>query len=329
MENRDPDATVLRPPRALRALAWAVAALAALLAALAALLLLTGVIIPGCCAGIAAGVLTVVVTPLLAGRAEVRGDALITRADPAKTYTLPWREISAVVTRRRLLTEVVAVRRGDVWLEVGAPRRWRFRPDPAFTAAARDIARRARADLDRGGRRTPTGKLVLRTVLALVYVAAFVTLDPVWHSPLWPGRQEASDLPQACPVLAPAAGMQVRARRQALPRTGEACTIGGTLSLRADLYTYRVGDDGGIEQAEPRFRAAADGGRAVPGLGDEAAVRVSAPPGEPDRPGLVKVVARRANVVVQLTYRPRTARAPATATAERLTRAYVARIVVR
>lgn len=328
MENRDPGVPVLRPPRSLRALAWAGAALAVALGVLAAVLLLTGVIIPGCCFGIATGVLAVLATPPLSGRTEVRDDALVTRADPAKTYTLPWPEISEVVTRRRLLTEVVAVRRGDVWLELGGPRRWRFRADAGFTAAADDLARRARVTVERGGRRTSAGKLAVRAALAAVYVVAFVTLDPVWHSPSWPGRMEATSVPDGCAVIASAGGHPPVKRRLRMP-DDDICANDGTLSVRSTLYTYAVGHDGGVEQAESRFRAAAAdvaGGtrRAVPGLGDEAVAIV------PSGAGPVKVLARRANVVVQVAYRPRTGTpAAATATAQRLARTAVDRVRLR
>ena len=347
MGNRG-DRPVLRPPRSLRMLAWAVAVLAALLAVVTVLLLLYGVIFPGCCTGIAACVLAIVVTPILSGRAEARQDELYTRADPAKTFILPWREISAMETRRRLLTEVVAIHRGEEWLELGAPRRWRFRADPAFTAAADDLAARAHVALERGGRRTSLRKLAFRFVLAVLYVVVFVTLDPVWHSPLWPGRAEAAALPAACPVIAADAARLGGGRPQVQrhsDRSGrhDLCSYEAALMLEYEGFRYAVGVDGGREQARRAYEQWVSGHplgkgtarRPVAGLGDAATMLVSTYPGHPDRVDMVNLSVLRANILVRLVYEPKDGElggrsvTAATATARRLAGTAVARIAVR
>ncbi|HEY3686445.1 MAG TPA: hypothetical protein VGL93_25650 [Streptosporangiaceae bacterium] len=342
-------AVVLRPPWPMRAPAAGVALGALLLGALAVVCFITGVLIPGCCVAVAAAVLAIVATPILSGRVVLRSGEMETRADPAKAYTVPWSEVHAVETRRRLLTEVAAFRRGEQWVELGAPRRWRFRPDPSFTSGVDDIARRAGVPVARGARRRTTGRLLVHALLAVLWAAALVTLDPLWHSPLWPGRHEASQVPYACPVIAAdARALGVQSPRHSGDRTAssdgtDSCSYGdGALGLTYDLYRYAAGQDGGIEHAARELRAdatrpgpATTGTRPVPGLGDEAAMTVSTYPRAPGNASMVRIEARRANVLVRLVYQPRTGKlggkpiAPATATAHRLAASALARITVR
>jgi hypothetical protein len=344
------DGPALRPPASLRILAWLLTAVAVVLAAAAVIMYVSEVLIPGSCAAIAAVFVGYLVSPILAGRVVLGERELQSRADPAKTYRLPWREISAVETRRRLLTEIVAVRRGEQWLDLGAPRRWRFGADPAFAAAAADIAQRAGVALERGRSRLTVRRVLFRTVLAAAWVAVVVLLDPVWHSPLWPGRHEAARVPNACAVIgADAARLLGPGSPSRTPggSTGmisdDDCSYGGAaLSLRYELYRYAAGQDGGIEHAAREFRSYADSpwpgadpARPVPGLGGAATMIVSRYPRAPGNVSMIELYARRANVVVRLTYMPRVGKLGgktvpvATAKARDIMATALSRIVVR
>lgn len=147
--------------------------------------------------------LILVARPMVAlhGRTGLAPDQITVRR-PVRRLIVPLSHVGLVEIRRGLLMEwpVLYLRDGSV-VELGAPMRFWFRPDPAFDRDLRELCARVRHPAAAGPYhqwsllRLVAGPLLTLTAFALVLI------DPPWASDVWPLRPHAKRLPDACLML--------------------------------------------------------------------------------------------------------------------------------
>jgi hypothetical protein len=293
-------------------------------------------------------VLVLVGRPLavLGGRTLLAGGDIVARRPPLRRV-VPGSRVGLVEVRRGLLLEwpVLCLRDGGL-VELAAPIRFWFRADPEFE---RDLdALRAYVPAPASGATRPRWS-VLRPVTCPLLTAvaiALVLIDPPWASDVWPLRQHARYLPDACRmfdaqvrVLLPGAVVdrmlsrsddgphvtrhmcQWNATRPAAD--GTTLVDIGRLSVVVELE-HGAGPVSDAEEAhrdflrETRIDPAEHEAR-IPGLGDEAEL-IDVRPGSDLT--WVAVAAHRANIEekIDLMYRDRSREQEAAKAAERLAR---------
>lgn len=309
------DEVVLRPPRTLRYLAYAQATAGTLLILAAAYALWIQAIIPAACIAFL-GVTAIAATlSILFGKVKLGPDGLHNNKDSVGQVYMAWEGITKFERRRRLWTEGIGAVSPATSVTLGAPIRLRFHRDRRFEAAVADLSKRSGREVKRG-RSLLTWRYVFAHVAILsAWTFVFVTFDPIWHHQSWPGRVEASAVPDACRVLVPAAKQMATTEKPLSVRdpSGRSMCRFDTISLSLEyrLHKYALGRDGGIEQAEQNFRDGfpgpapdAEGARPLPGIGDEATLVTSAHR-DPGRATQVQIAARKGNVTIWLSYTPR------------------------
>jgi hypothetical protein len=152
-------------------------------------------------APIALVILVLVVRPALtlAATTSLGADRITVRRPPFGRTAIPYSRVGLVETRRGLLLEwpVLYLRDGDL-VELGAPVRFWFRPDPGFDRdlgvlrAAIDGSEIAGPYTRWSMSRLLAGPLLTATALALILI------DPPWAGDAWPLRAHARRLPDAC-----------------------------------------------------------------------------------------------------------------------------------
>jgi hypothetical protein len=126
----------------------------------------------------------------------------ITARRPVGRLTVPLSHVGLVEVRRGLLMEwpVLYLRDGSV-VELGAPMRFWFRPDPVFDRDLRELRVRVRHPVAAGpDHQWSMPRLVAGPLLTLTAVV-LVLIDPPWASDVWPLRAHARRLPDACLLL--------------------------------------------------------------------------------------------------------------------------------
>jgi len=160
-------------------------------------------------------------------------------------------------------------------------------------------------------RSVPAVALAALLVGALVGVPAVLGVAPPWNQPWWPTSTVAAKLPDACGVLndeqATALGVTDRHRLTDEPRRQVCDLTVPQGQLRVSLEAFHALFGSSSVKAGKRFdelsAAMANGPRRLPGVGDEAWL-VANEPGTTtyiDR-AVVRIVARRANVVLVMIY---------------------------
>jgi len=155
-------------------------------------------------------VTVLVVRPLCAlrGRTLLAPDRIIVRRSPIGRLTIPVSRVGLVEIRRGVLMEwpVLYLRDGGL-VELSAPTRFWFRPDPAFDQGLREL--RARVRHPPAARPCPQWSLprVVAGPALILTAIALVLIDPPWASDIWPLRPHARSLPDACRMF------DVKARR--------------------------------------------------------------------------------------------------------------------
>lgn len=139
---------------------------------------------------------------VLGGRTVLDQGVITVRRPPFKRKVIPGARVAMIETRRGPLLEwpVLCLRDGRV-VELGAPLRFWFLPDPAFDqslARLRELAgdTSVTAPFHQWNMiRLFAGPLLVLAALALIL------LDPPWASDLWPLRPHAHRLPDACSMF--------------------------------------------------------------------------------------------------------------------------------
>src|SRR4051794_27771988 len=297
----------------------------------------------------------IIVALVLVGRptAALRGRTFvapgrITVRRPIGRLQVPLSHVGLVEIRRGLLMEwpVLYLRDGSV-VELSAPMRFWFRPDPVFDRDLRELRVRVRHP----AAAEPCAQWSLPRLVAgpLLTLTAFVLvfIDPPWASDVWPLRPHAQRLPDACTMLDARAkrllpGAQVdpmfsrnddsdphvkrhTCQWNATHRASSGVTLIdiGRLSIQLEL-DHGIGPVSDAQEAHRAFVRATHIGIGeqqfrLPRTGDEADLIIQ-------HPGTgfawVTVAARKANVEekIDLLYQERTREREAAQTATRLAR---------
>jgi hypothetical protein len=284
----------------------------------------------------------------LGGRTLLAPDRITVRRPPIGRRTVPVSQVGLVEIRRGLLMEwpVLYLRDGSL-VELSAPMRFWFRPDPAFDRDLRALRARAGhpAALE-PLHQWSLSRLVAGPLLTLTAIA-LVLIDPPWASDVWPLRPHATRLPDACVVLDAKAkrllpGAQVdpmfsrnddtdphvkrhTCQWNATHRAPDGATLIdiGRLSIQLEL-DHGIGPTSDAQEAHRAFVRATHIGigeseRKIPRTGDEADLII-------EHPGTgfawVTVAVRKANVEekVDLVYKERAREREAAQTATGLAR---------
>lgn len=338
----EPGEVVLRPPRMLRYLAYAQATAGALLLPAAAFAFWIQALVPALCLAFMGLAAIGATLSILFGKVKLGPDGLHNNKDSIGQVYMAWEGITKLEKRRRLWTEGIGAVSPATSVTLGAPIRLRFRRDRDFEAAVADLSTRAGREVTRGRPLLTWRYVVAHIAILATWTLLFVTFDPIWHHQAWPGRTEASAVPDACRVLAPAAKQMASTEKPLSVRdaSGRSMCRFDTISLHLEyrLHQYALGEDGGIEQAERNFRegfpgpAPGDkGARPLPGVGDEATI-VTSTHQDPSRVTQIQISARKGNVTIWLSYTPQLegedATGKAVALAERLARTAADRVVL-
>lgn len=340
---------LISPSRTVRRLAWLCALAGATVSGLYAVmgLMSQGVrlLIP-----VAVVILILVGRPVavLRGRTRLSAEEVTVRRPPIGRAVVPVSEIGLVEMRRGLLLEwpVLYLRTGRL-VELAAPTRLWFRPDPAYDRDVDLLCALVRHRAVACARRRWSPPRLFAGPLLTATAVALVLIDPPWASDVWPLCPHATRLPDACRMF------DARARRL-LPgaqmdrtfshsddsspyatwhtcqwnltrRSADGMTLLelGRLSIVVELE-HAVGATSDAQEAHQEFaRETAVGfGESetrVPGIGDEAELIVE----HPDSAlAWVVVAARKANVEekIDLIWPARRREREAAATAEGLAR---------
>jgi hypothetical protein len=138
----------------------------------------------------------------LRGRTFLAPDRITVRRPPIGRRTVPVSHVGLVETRRGVLMEwpVLYLRDGGL-VELSAPMRFWFRPDPAFDRDLRELRARVRHPAGLGAHHQwSLARLVAGPLLTLTAIA-LVLIDPPWASDVWPLRPHAKRLPDTCQML--------------------------------------------------------------------------------------------------------------------------------
>ena len=269
---------------------------------------------------------------VLSGRTLLGADRITVRRAPIGRIVVPLGNVGLVEIRRGLLMEwpVLYLRDGRL-VELSAPMRFWFRPDPVYErdlGELRSLVRHPVPGIYHQWSlfRLLAGPLLTATALILILI------DPPWASDVWPLRPHAKSLPDACTMLdakahrlLPGARVDHRFSRNddsdkhvkrhscqwnatRVGPGGATLVDVGRLSIVIEL-DHGIGPTSDAEEAHRAFVRATDidiGGNEmkVPHMGDEAEMIV-------EHPGSgfawVAVAVRKANVEekVDLIYRGR------------------------
>jgi hypothetical protein len=141
--------------------------------------------------------------PLLAlcGRTFLSADRITVRRAPIGRINVPLSNVGLVEIRRGLLMEwpVLYLRDGRV-VELAAPVRFWFRPDPDFERDLGELRARVRHPVAGIHPQWNLLRLVAGPLLTLTAIV-LILIDPPWASDVWPLRPHAKRLPDACTML--------------------------------------------------------------------------------------------------------------------------------
>ncbi|TYB46619.1 hypothetical protein [Actinomadura chibensis] len=273
--------------------------------------------------------LVAMVLKLLRGRTDADAVGVRNRL-VGRTKRMAWSEISELTVTPTLFGRVVTVRGQAVRRTMlAAPREGLLGRDPDFDETLRAMRALAGARGPRVTDNVHRSARITYWAMIAVFLGAGVFLWRPWLETWWPGVDEATELPRACAVadpataarLLPAPGRPAARERDMRYSESSDCRYRDAddrvLALQLDL-DQRTNSSGGAAQIRDDYATAlrieADAARSraahpdewtvttggVPGLGDEAWRSVSV--GRSDGEAEVRLVARRANVVVQVRY---------------------------
>ena len=253
---------------------------------------------------------------MMGGRTEVGPDELVNRTIVGRT-TLRWPDIAFLDVRRSLfgrrLWAVLKKRRRRVALV--APRDGLLVSTDEFDAALAQLKQAASAHavpVNERKRLSPRLGWTVFGLAAVLVVTSLGLLTRPWLDGWWPGRLEVADPPRACAIdgidgLVPGL-YQIEDRYNAAAQESS-CGWGlepdskpGDSVLEISIIWFRRGfshDSGWQAHDDLMRRQESNQYKAVPGLGDEAAEHFY----PPDSSGVWgDVIARKANVVIVVSY---------------------------
>ncbi|MGI5167495.1 hypothetical protein ACQEU3_24410 [Spirillospora sp. CA-253888] len=330
---------VLRPSR--DALRWVLPVLAVSLAMLFVGRLYTG---PGFLAVTMAGLALTLLqmrTLLLIffGRTVLMPHEVRTRL-VLHSFQVPLREVTRVDVVRRPSGRRIAVKAKRQRFLLAAPREMSFTADPRFDAVLEMLVARAGEAVEvRRPRRYQ--RLVVPAVILVIALEGLYQ-ERWWLEPWWPTRHEATAVPDAWTVLdEAAAGRLMREPRMTDEHSRRdrdyahqssvwwhaRGSLPGKVHLRYDMRIRSVLEESGTDEADETLARDADDDEAKPlsGLGDKAVLI-----DESDENGTdLKLVARRANVLVEVEYAGDIPAPRALAETEALARRALEKIVLR
>jgi hypothetical protein len=150
---------------------------------------------------IVAGILAGRPLLVLCGRTLVGADRITVRRAPIGRVIVPLSHVGLVEIRRGLLMEwpVLYLRDGRL-IELAAPMRFWFRPDPVYERDLGELRARVRHPVAGIYPQWSLLRLVAGPVLTLTALI-LILIDPPWASDVWPLRPHAKRLPNACTMF--------------------------------------------------------------------------------------------------------------------------------
>ncbi|MFB9833210.1 hypothetical protein [Actinoallomurus acaciae] len=293
-------------------------------------------------------VLVLVGRPLavLGGRTRLSGGDIAARRPPL-WRVVPCSHVGLVKVRRGLLLEwpVLCLRDGSL-VELAAPTRFWFLPDPEFDRGLDALCAYVRGHAVAVPRHQWSVPRLAAGPLLIAVAVALVLIDPPWASDAWPLRQHARRLPDACRmfdaqarVLLPGAVVdRMLSRSDDDPHVARHTCLWNSTRLAADGTTlvdigrlsvaieleHGIGRISDAEEAHRDFQRetrieAGEYETRISHLGDEAELIDMNPDADL---AWVAVAAHRANIEekIDLMYRDRSREREAAKAAERLAR---------
>lgn len=138
---------------------------------------------------------------VLGGRTLLGADRITVRRQPVGRLIVPLSHVGLVEIRRGLLMEwpVLYLRDGRL-VELAAPMRFWFRPDPDYERDLGELRARVRHPVAGIHPQWSLLRLVGGPLLTLIAII-LILIDPPWASDVWPLRPHAKRLPDACAML--------------------------------------------------------------------------------------------------------------------------------
>jgi hypothetical protein len=138
---------------------------------------------------------------VLRGRTLLGADRITVQRPPIGRIIVPVSHVGLVEIRRGLLMEwpVLFLRDGRL-IELAAPMRFWFRPDPVYERGVEELRARVRHPVP-GIHHQWSLLRVLAGPLLTVTAMTLVLIDPPWASDVWPLRPHAKHLPDACKMF--------------------------------------------------------------------------------------------------------------------------------
>jgi hypothetical protein len=138
---------------------------------------------------------------VLCGRTFLGADRITVRRAPIGGINVPLSNVGLVEIRRGLLMEwpVLYLRDGRV-VELAAPMRFWFRPDPDYERDLGELRAQVRHPVAGIHPQWNLLRLVAGPLLTLTAIV-LILIDPPWASDDWPLRPHAKRLPDACTML--------------------------------------------------------------------------------------------------------------------------------
>jgi hypothetical protein len=138
---------------------------------------------------------------VLGGRTLLGADRITVRRSPIGRLVVPFSHVGLVEIRRGLLMEwpVLYLRDGRL-VELTAPMRFWFRPDPDYERDLGELRARVRHPVTGTYPQWSLLRLIAGPLLTLTAII-LILIDPPWASDDWPLRPHARRLPDACAML--------------------------------------------------------------------------------------------------------------------------------
>jgi hypothetical protein len=173
-----------------------------------------------------------------------------------------------------------------------------------------DTAPRRAVPALRFGRERPTARWVRYVVPVVLFLLlpVLARAQQPWNQPWWPGVESATSAPDPCAAVDATTRQRLAltgVMQQIGGRTDTTCGLGGIEAAMTVRYRVAIAVLGSSRAAAVKLAdgaMSADGTQPVPGLGDAARISATRPDAGPGVPGVAHLVARRANVVLEINY---------------------------